>query len=252
MPTNTSIPLPTINFFTANQTVVEPGQPVLLSWSVTNADLVFLNQDKVELSGTKLVTPQTTTTYHLITNNAGGTNDRTITIFVQQLPDLIVADISVSATGQLFYILRNTGAGDVTQAFLIQVYQDGVAIESRRNVLSVASQQSVPLFVPNFTLLNTHTITVRLNTTKEIAEANYNNNELTVTVVGPTPTSTATLTPTSTSTPTSTPTLTPSATATPTPSSTPTLTPTNTPTNTPTRTRTPTASPTATATTKTP
>ena len=245
-PTNTSVLVPLINFFTSNQTVVEPGQPVLLSWSVSNADLIFLNQEKVEASGTRLVTPQTTTTYHLITNNAGGTNDKTLTVVVQQLPDLIIADISVNSAGQLFYTIRNNGAGDVTQSFLIQVYQDGVAVDSRRDVRAVPAQQTVSLFVPNFTLLNTHTITVRVNSTKEVVESNYNNNELTVTVVGPTPT--PTFTPTNTATPTFTPTFTP--TYTPTPTNTPTLTPTNTatPTNTPTRTRTPTPTSTSTPT----
>ncbi len=227
--TGTLPPPPVINSFTSNQTNVAPGTPVLLSWSVAGASVVFLNQDRVDLNGSRLVSPTTTTTYHLIANSAGGTTDRTLTIVVQGLPDLIVPDVSVNPAGQVVYVIRNVGNADVTQMFLIQVFADGLPIDSNRRVASLPAGQEVSLFVPNYTLVGTHVITVRVNATQEVQESNYNNNELTRTLNG--------LAPTLTFTPTFPPTLTPTPTLPPT--STPTSTPTLVPTNTPTATTTP-------------
>ncbi len=227
-PTGTVIPLPVINSFAASQTTVKAGGSTLLTWSVTGADVVFLNQDKVDAAGTRLVAPTASTTYHLIANNAGGTTDRTLVITVELLPDLTVTDIGVTAAGQVTYAIRNIGAGDVTAMFLIQVYVDGVPVDSNRRVSLLPAGQDVSLYVPNYTMIGTHAITVRVNGQQEVAESNYNNNELTRTVTGPTPT------PTVTATPTPTVTMTPTSTMTPTPTNTPTNTPTFTPTFTPT------------------
>ncbi|MBI4786910.1 MAG: hypothetical protein HY782_07690 [Chloroflexi bacterium] len=227
-PSITPLAAPVINAFSANQTSVKAGTPVLLTWAVTGADIVFLNQDKVDPTGTRLVSPTTTTTYHLIANNASGTTDRAITITVEALPDLIVLDVSVTPAGQVTYTIRNTGTGPVTQMFLIQVFVDGIPIDSNRRVSSLPAGQDVSLFVPNYVLLGTHVVTVRLNSQAEVPESNTTNNELTRTIVGPTPTPTSTATPTATNTATSTPT------ATSVPTNTPTATATNTPTATPT------------------
>ena len=267
--TNTSLPPPTINYFSTNQTQITRGMPVLLSWSVSNADIIYLNQDKVEPTGTKLVSPTTTTTYHLITNNAGGTTERAITITVQDLPDLTVGDILLDVNGQIFYTIRNIGTGAVTQSFLVEVRVDGVSVDSHRKISSIPAGQEVSLYVPNYFMVGTRTVTVRVNPQQEIQELNYTNNELTRTLAGPTPTATptftttptSTYTPTATYTPTNTPTATftptatytPTATNTPTATATPTATPTLTTTHTPTRTRTPTRTGTPTPTvTKTP
>jgi DNA-directed RNA polymerase specialized sigma24 family protein len=217
---------PVVAAFTANQTTVKPGTPVLLTWSVSGADVVFLNQDKVDPTGTRLVAPTATTVYHLIANNAGGTVDRAITITVQSLPDLTVTDIGVTQTGQITYVIKNIGSGDVTQMFLIQVMVDGIAVDSNRRVSTLPAGQDVSLFVPNYTLVGTHTVTVRVNGQQEIQETNLNNNELTRTVGGPTPTpsNTPTATWTVTNTPTNTPTNLPTATPTHTPTHTPTST----------------------------
>jgi DNA-directed RNA polymerase specialized sigma24 family protein len=227
--TGTLTPPPKINDFRASQTTVTRGTSVLLSWSVSNADIVFLNQDKVDPSGTKLVSPTTTTTFYLIANNVGGTTDRAITLVVQALPDLTVSDISVNAAGQVVYTIRNIGTGDVTQTFLIQVYADGLPIYFNNRGTPVSANQDFSLAIPNYTLVGTHVITVRVNPQQEVQESNYNNNELTRTLIGPTPTPTFTSTPTSTSTatPTNTPTITPP------PTNTATNTPTPTPINTP-------------------
>lgn len=224
-PTPTLTPiLPPVVTFTANETSVQAGTPVLLSWNVQNAQLVYLGSDKVDTSGTLLVTVNQTTDYHLIANNAGGTTDKTITINVLQLPDLTISDISLNANNQLQYTIKNTGTGDVTQQFLVELFEDNLALFSSYPIYSLPAGQGTTLFYPFAATVGTHTFTVRLNFTKVVQEANYNNNSLTVTIVGPTPTATSTATTTNTPVPTNTPTLTPTPTSTNTPTNTPTVT----------------------------
>ncbi len=242
--TGTRPALPTINVFSANQTTITGGTSVLLTWSVSNADTVFLNQEKVDPISTRLVTPLKTTTFQLLASNAGGTTTGTVTVTVQELPDLIVTEISLSPTNQIAYVVRNDGTADVTRSFLIQVTANTLVVESDRPVSSIPAGQEAHLFVPNYVVTGTQMISVRVNLLREVQESNYNNNELSRTLTSPTATPTRTLTPTNT------PTITPSPTSTPlptnTPSSTTTLLPTSTRTNTPTitPTHTPTITPT--------
>lgn len=238
--TGTRPPPPTINAFSANQTTITSGTSVLLTWSVTNADSVSLNQEKVDPAGTRLVTPLKTTTFQLLASNAGGTASATVTVVVQELPDLIVTEISLGSANQIIYVVRNEGTADVTRPFLIQVTANNLVVESDRPVSSLPAGQEARLLVPNYVVSSTQTISVRVNLFREVQESNYSNNELSRTLIIPTVTPTRTLTPTNTPTNTPSPTSmplptnTPSPTNTPLPTSTPTNTPTNIPTNTPT------------------
>ncbi len=211
--TSTRPPPPIINSFSANLTLIPPNTSVLLTWSVSNADIVFLNQERVDPTGTRLVTPAKTTTYQLLANNAGGTVDRSVTVTVQELPDLVVTDISVNSLNQLTFTIRNDGASDVTRNFVIQVTANDVVIEQDRPIAVLPAGQEMRLTVPNYTLLGAQVIAVRVNLLREVQEFNYNNNELVRAVTG----ATATPTNTMTSTPTLTPTSTPTRTRTPTP-----------------------------------
>ncbi len=220
-PTGTAIPPPGINIFSANQTMITRGTPVLLTWNVSGADQVFLNQEKVEAAGTKLVSPTATTTYQLLASGPGGVSDRVVTVVVQDLPDLVVTDIALAPSNLISFTIRNIGAGDVTRPFAIQVIANSLAVYTASPVSSLPAGQSAQLLVPNYVVLGTQVVSVRVNALQEVQETNYANNELVRTLVGPTPT------------PTFTPTFTPSPTPTFTPSPTPTNTPTNTPTLTP-------------------
>ncbi len=242
-PTTTALTSPTINQFSANLDNITRGTPVLLMWSVSNATVVFLEQERVDPVGQKLVTPSATTNYHLIANNTSGTTTRELTVTVVELPDLIVTDVSLDTSGQILYTIRNTGAGDVTRQFLVEVAVNEVIRDSHRRISSIPAGQEVTLFVPSFNVVGTVVVRVRVNPQQEVNESNYNNNTLLKTVQGPTPTPTTTSTPTITATPTATNTLT--ATPTNTPTNTVTATPTNTPV---TPTATPTSTPTRTAT----
>jgi hypothetical protein len=229
--TSTALPPPIITMFSANPATVARGAPSLLQWNVANADQVFLNQDRVDPVSSRLVSPTSSTSYYLIANNLGGTTTMSITVTVQDLPDLTVTDISLLPTNQIVYTVRNIGTGDVTRAFMIQVMVGNVVVQSDRPVASLPSQQEARLVVPNFTLLGTQAVSVNVNLLQDVTESNYNNNILVRTLIGATPTPTNTPTGTPTLTPTNTPTNTPTATNTPTPTNT--ATPTNTPTPTP-------------------
>ena len=116
-------------------------------------------------------------------------------------PDMVVTDISLSPTGQIIYVIRNSGVGDVAQPFLVQVLVDNGGVDSNRKVSSLGAGQEISLFVPNYTLAGTHAVTVRVNSDLAVQESNNRNNELVRTLSGPTPTPSPTLTPSPSATP---------------------------------------------------
>jgi peptidoglycan-associated lipoprotein len=75
---------PVINYFTAEPSTVNSGQPSSLRWSVTDATSVTLDNEigVVSPNGRRGVYPTATTTYHLIATGPGGsaTADATVTV----------------------------------------------------------------------------------------------------------------------------------------------------------------------------
>lgn len=65
---------PIIHFFEADSTTISEGDSVTLSWEVTEATSVNIDPDigLVDLSGSLLVSPVTTTTYVLTATNSCG------------------------------------------------------------------------------------------------------------------------------------------------------------------------------------
>jgi peptidoglycan-associated lipoprotein len=78
---------PTINYFTAEPTTVNAGQPSSLRWSVTDATNVSIEGiGPVSPSGRRAVYPTQTTTYHLSATGPGGTSDAEATVTVSTGP----------------------------------------------------------------------------------------------------------------------------------------------------------------------
>jgi hypothetical protein len=75
-------PLPEINSFTADPTSVPPGGSSTLSWSVSGADEVTIDHgiESVGLTGTRTVSPTTTTTYTLTASNEAGDSTATVEV----------------------------------------------------------------------------------------------------------------------------------------------------------------------------
>jgi hypothetical protein len=76
-------PSPTISSFTANPTTVMAGQPVTLSWSVSNSEYNIIDPQAGPVRGTSIViNPSATTTYTLYTTNQFGRTTATATVTV--------------------------------------------------------------------------------------------------------------------------------------------------------------------------
>jgi hypothetical protein len=79
-------PKPIINSFTANPPQITAGQSATLIWSSANGAAADIDNGigRVEMSGTRVVTPSKTTMYQLWVNGAGGASTKTATVFVGQ------------------------------------------------------------------------------------------------------------------------------------------------------------------------
>lgn len=83
-PAETTSLLPVIGSFSASSSTINKGESATLTWNVTDATSVSINQNigEVEKSGSKSVSPSTTTTYTITAVNDAGNNSRSVTITV--------------------------------------------------------------------------------------------------------------------------------------------------------------------------
>ena len=83
---------PIINSFLANPTTITVGESSALSWSVTDATSVTVDNGigSVALTGTTAVNPTTTTTYTLTATNTAGSVTATTTITVNPVATLTI------------------------------------------------------------------------------------------------------------------------------------------------------------------
>ena len=108
---------PVIGKFTAVPDTIAAGQPVTLTWDTSNATRVTLQPEigTLPASGTRTVTPTTTTTYNLTASNDSGATTSQLTVKVGQAlagaPDLIITDLWLEVC-TIYYRVKNTGAMD--------------------------------------------------------------------------------------------------------------------------------------------
>jgi hypothetical protein len=77
-------PNPAISSFSANPTSISVGQPVTLSWSVSNSTYNIIDPQAGPVRGTNIVVmPSATTTYTLSSTNQFGRSTATVTVTVQ-------------------------------------------------------------------------------------------------------------------------------------------------------------------------
>jgi hypothetical protein len=74
---------PTISSFTASQTTVTAGTPVILSWTVSNDSYDYIDAVGPVRAGTQTVTPGATTIYTLYSTNQYGRATKSVTVNVQ-------------------------------------------------------------------------------------------------------------------------------------------------------------------------
>jgi len=118
--------VPIINSFLANPSNITAGESSTLSWSVTGATSVTIDNGigSVALTGTTAVNPTTTTTYTLTATNAAGSVTGSVTVTVGAAYGSI--DISSTPTGAKVY-LDGVDTGSVTPYVITHV---GVGIHT--------------------------------------------------------------------------------------------------------------------------
>gem|GEM_PF-1338670 len=79
-----SVPVVTVDKFEASSKVMGLHERSTLSWTVSNADSVFLNGEKVALSGSKTVNPRVSTTYTLIAQKGDKKVHKEIKVVVEK------------------------------------------------------------------------------------------------------------------------------------------------------------------------
>ncbi len=101
----------TINSFAATLSSIEEGDSVTLSWNVSNATAVFMDQGigTVPALGSVEVSPQVTTTYKLTATGGGTTVTADVTVTVQHRGLVITLTPDIDLTGYV----RSSGV-DVT------------------------------------------------------------------------------------------------------------------------------------------
>ncbi len=116
-----SAPSPVINYFTADPTSIAVGDGSTLSWSVSNATEITIDQGigTVPLTGTRTVYPATNTTYTLQACNEAGNSTATvhITVSAPTLPIInyfTALPTSIVVGGSSTLSWRVSGATEVT------------------------------------------------------------------------------------------------------------------------------------------
>ena len=108
---------PRINKFTVSTGTVAQGEPVTLSWDVSDATRITLQPEvgTIPAVGTRALTPNVTTTYQIIASNDAGATKSEATVNVTAplagLPDLVITDISLMGT-MIYYKVKNAGKTD--------------------------------------------------------------------------------------------------------------------------------------------
>jgi hypothetical protein len=145
-PTPSPTSYPDIGYFMANPNLISAGGSTTLSWSVTNATSVTIDNGvgPVGLSGTTVVSPATSINYTLTATNAVGWAYATAPVLVTGavpagMPDLVITDIA-NSSGTINYTITNQGdatAGPSTSTLLV----DGATV-ANDSVGSLAPGQS--------------------------------------------------------------------------------------------------------------
>ena len=176
--------LPVISSFSAVPPIIDAGSPTTLSWNVSNATSVTIDQGvgPVASAGSTPVSPAATTSYTLTATNASGWSSVTIPVVVGAAPaagepDLVILDVSRDGD-TIRYTIKNQGlgvAGASTSALLV----DGVA-EGFDNIGSLAAGASSSESFGGYSYACsgvTDTIVVRADSDSAVNESSEANNE---------------------------------------------------------------------------
>jgi len=191
---------PVITSFNASPVSIEAGGSSELSWAVSNATDVSIDQGigPVSLSGTTGVSPTATTVYTMTATNAGGNATASAQVIVTPVPtpslptpspptpspppvagspDLVIEDIMYLGS-TISYKIKNQGdvdAGPTTSELIV----NGLVKASDQVSPLAAGATSTEKFGYQYICSDTaDTVTVRADNGAVVAESNEGNNEL--------------------------------------------------------------------------
>jgi hypothetical protein len=113
---------PRINKFSASPTTVPQGQPVTLTWDISDATRISLQPEigSIPAVGTRSVTPTVTTTYQLTAANDAGASKAQATVYVTAplagQPDLTIMSAWLEGN-MIYYRIKNGGKIDSPQTY---------------------------------------------------------------------------------------------------------------------------------------
>jgi hypothetical protein len=148
---------------TANPSTISPGQSSTLTWTTTDADDVYLDGVSVSKSGSKIVSPSSTTTYTLVAVDGNDRVSSSATVTVSGSGSSVVsANLTASPTaiqaGQSSTLSWTTGNA-------AYVYLDGVLVtNSGTKTVSPLTTTTYNLEAINGTTRVTDTATVTVST----------------------------------------------------------------------------------------
>jgi subtilase family serine protease len=178
---------PVINSFNAAPAGIAAGAASTLSWEVSNAVAVTINQGvgSVGLTGTRVVSPAVTTTYTLTAANTAyfgqATAKVTVAAAAAAKPDLIIEDIW-KVGDKMYYRIKNQGtaASPVTWS---ELKVDGT-VKAQDAVAALAAGVATTRSFAGYAYLCTgisDSVVVTADTTNVAMESNGANNSMTKT-----------------------------------------------------------------------
>jgi len=179
--------LPVVNYFTANPPIISSGSSTTLSWDVSNATSVTIDNGvgSVGSAGTTSVSPAASTNYTLTATNAAGWYSLTIAVLVAAappsgLPDLVIT--SISRTGDTVnYKIKNQGDADAGPS-TSRLTVDGV-VKANDSVGSLTQGQEVTRSFAGYSYACSGTsdsLAVQADIGGAVTEISEANNSLTV------------------------------------------------------------------------
>jgi len=144
---------PIVNSFLANPTTITAGESSNLSWSVTDAITVAIDQSvgTVASTGTTAVSPVTTTTYTLTATNVAGSVTASVTVTVGAAFGSI--DINSNPDGAKVY-LDSVDTGQVTPIILTNIEAGSHTVKLDKFHYSIWEDTAVTVNANQTTYLN--------------------------------------------------------------------------------------------------
>ena len=128
-PTTPALTAPPLITFTASPTSIQPGGSATLQWNAVGATTVWLNLQTVPATGTKSVSPTSTTTYTLRATNAAGTVAKAASVAVVQGSSPGTTTLDPGTTIPVSPGITSPGITDIMQQPTASIFASGSRVQ---------------------------------------------------------------------------------------------------------------------------